>query len=86
MAKLTASEASWFAADMCLQTHGGFGFVVDAEIGQFDDLFVGDKLFAGFADREGIKHAMVAPAMLATILLSRAWSAVGSRALAANAP
>jgi hypothetical protein len=29
-----------------------------------DDLFVGDKLFAGFADREGIKHAMVAPAML----------------------
>jgi alkylation response protein AidB-like acyl-CoA dehydrogenase len=26
MAKLTASEASWFAADMCLQTHGGFGF------------------------------------------------------------
>jgi alkylation response protein AidB-like acyl-CoA dehydrogenase len=26
MAKLTASEASWFAADMALQTHGGFGF------------------------------------------------------------
>jgi alkylation response protein AidB-like acyl-CoA dehydrogenase len=26
MAKLSASEASWFAADMCLQTHGGFGF------------------------------------------------------------
>ena len=25
MAKLTASEASWFAADMALQTHGGFG-------------------------------------------------------------
>ena len=26
MAKLTASEASWYAADMALQTHGGFGF------------------------------------------------------------
>ena len=26
MAKLLASEASWFAADMCVQTHGGFGF------------------------------------------------------------
>ena len=26
MAKLLASEASWAAADMCLQTHGGFGF------------------------------------------------------------
>jgi hypothetical protein len=29
-----------------------------------DDLFIGDKLFAGFADREGIKHAMLAPALL----------------------
>jgi hypothetical protein len=29
-----------------------------------EDLFIGDKLFAGFADREGIKHAMLAPAML----------------------
>jgi len=26
MAKLLASEASWAAADTCLQTHGGFGF------------------------------------------------------------
>ncbi len=26
MAKLLASEASWAAADACLQTHGGFGF------------------------------------------------------------
>ena len=26
MAKMLASEASWAAADMCLQTHGGFGF------------------------------------------------------------
>ena len=26
MAKLLASEASWFAADMAVQTHGGFGF------------------------------------------------------------
>ena len=26
MAKLLAGDASWFAADMCLQTHGGFGF------------------------------------------------------------
>lgn len=26
MGKMLASEASWFAADTCLQTHGGFGF------------------------------------------------------------
>ncbi|MDP3781789.1 MAG: acyl-CoA dehydrogenase family protein, partial [Sphingopyxis sp.] len=26
MAKMLASEASWYAADMCVQTHGGFGF------------------------------------------------------------
>ncbi|MBI2977402.1 MAG: acyl-CoA/acyl-ACP dehydrogenase, partial [Rhodospirillales bacterium] len=26
MAKLLAADASWAAADMCLQTHGGFGF------------------------------------------------------------
>ena len=32
MAKLTASEASWFAADMCLQTHGGFGFAEEFDI------------------------------------------------------
>ena len=32
MAKLLASEASWQAADMCLQTHGGFGFAVDYDI------------------------------------------------------
>jgi alkylation response protein AidB-like acyl-CoA dehydrogenase len=32
MAKLTASEASWFAADMCVQTHGGFGFAEDFDI------------------------------------------------------
>jgi len=29
-----------------------------------DDLFIGDKLFAGFAEREGIKHAMLAPALM----------------------
>jgi len=32
MAKMLASEASWFAADMCLQTHGGFGFAEDYDI------------------------------------------------------
>jgi len=32
MAKLLASEASWFAADMCLQTHGGFGFAEEFDI------------------------------------------------------
>ncbi len=32
MAKLTASEASWFAADMALQTHGGFGFAEGYDI------------------------------------------------------
>jgi len=30
--KMTASEASWFAADMCLQTHGGFGFARNNDI------------------------------------------------------
>ncbi len=32
MAKLVASEASWYAADMCLQTHGGFGFAEEYDI------------------------------------------------------
>ncbi len=32
MSKLLASEASWFAADMCLQTHGGFGFAEEFDI------------------------------------------------------
>ena len=32
MAKLLASEASWRAADMCLQTHGGFGFAEEFDI------------------------------------------------------
>jgi alkylation response protein AidB-like acyl-CoA dehydrogenase len=32
MAKMLASEASWAAADTCLQTHGGFGFAEDFDI------------------------------------------------------
>jgi alkylation response protein AidB-like acyl-CoA dehydrogenase len=32
MAKLSASEASWAAADMCLQTHGGFGFAAEYDV------------------------------------------------------
>jgi acyl-CoA dehydrogenase len=32
MAKMLASEASWFAADMCVQTHGGFGFAEEYDI------------------------------------------------------
>jgi alkylation response protein AidB-like acyl-CoA dehydrogenase len=32
MAKMTASEASWYAADMCVQTHGGFGFAEEYDI------------------------------------------------------
>jgi acyl-CoA dehydrogenase len=31
-AKLLASEASWMAANACLDTHGGFGFAVDYDI------------------------------------------------------
>jgi acyl-CoA dehydrogenase len=32
IAKLLASEASWRAADMCVQTHGGFGFAEELDI------------------------------------------------------
>ena len=32
MAKLLASEASWKAGDVCLQTHGGFGFAKEYHI------------------------------------------------------
>ncbi|HEY7800761.1 MAG TPA: acyl-CoA dehydrogenase family protein [Hyphomonadaceae bacterium] len=32
MAKMVASEASWFAADVCIQTHGGFGFAEEYDI------------------------------------------------------
>ncbi len=32
MAKLLASEASWHAAEACLQTHGGFGFAEEYDV------------------------------------------------------
>ncbi len=32
MAKMLASEASWYAADQCVQTHGGFGFAEEYDI------------------------------------------------------
>ncbi len=32
MAKLLAAEASWEAANMCLQTHGGFGFSEEYDV------------------------------------------------------
>jgi len=32
IAKLLAADASWKAADMCLQTHGGFGFAEEYDI------------------------------------------------------
>jgi len=31
-AKLLAADASWAAADMCLQTHGGFGFAEEYDV------------------------------------------------------
>ena len=32
MAKLLAADASWEAANVCLQTHGGFGFAADYDV------------------------------------------------------
>ncbi len=32
MAKMLASEASWAAADVCIQTHGGFGFTQEYDV------------------------------------------------------
>jgi acyl-CoA dehydrogenase len=32
MAKLLAADASWAAANVCLQTHGGYGFAVDYDV------------------------------------------------------
>ncbi|MGE0119683.1 MAG: acyl-CoA dehydrogenase family protein [Dongiaceae bacterium] len=32
MAKLLSADASWQAADMCLQTHGGFGFAAEYDV------------------------------------------------------
>ncbi|MCR9213864.1 MAG: acyl-CoA/acyl-ACP dehydrogenase [Proteobacteria bacterium] len=32
MSKMLASEASWAAAEMCLQTHGGFGFAEEYDV------------------------------------------------------
>jgi alkylation response protein AidB-like acyl-CoA dehydrogenase len=32
VAKLLASEAAWQAADMCVQTHGGFGFAEEFDV------------------------------------------------------
>ncbi len=32
MSKMLAADASWAAADMCLQTHGGYGFTVEYDV------------------------------------------------------
>jgi len=32
MAKLLASEAAWQAANVCLDTHGGFGFAAEYDV------------------------------------------------------
>ena len=32
MAKLLAADASWEAANVCLQTHGGYGFAVEYDV------------------------------------------------------
>jgi acyl-CoA dehydrogenase len=32
MAKLLAADASWNAANVCLQTHGGFGFAAEYDV------------------------------------------------------
>ena len=32
MAKLLASEAAWEAANVCLDTHGGYGFARDYDV------------------------------------------------------
>ena len=32
MSKLLAAEASWQAANVCLDTHGGFGFAAEYDI------------------------------------------------------
>ena len=32
MAKYLAAKASWQAADVCLQVHGGYGFAADYDI------------------------------------------------------
>lgn len=34
MAKMLAADASWAAAEACVQTHGGFGFAEEYEIGR----------------------------------------------------
>ncbi len=32
MAKLLASEASWEAANVCMNTHGGYGFAAEYDV------------------------------------------------------
>ena len=32
MAKLLASEASWAAANVCMNTHGGYGFATEYDV------------------------------------------------------
>ena len=32
MAKMLAADASWEAANACLQTHGGFGFAAEYDV------------------------------------------------------
>ena len=32
MAKMLAADASWEAADVCVQTHGGYGFAKEFDV------------------------------------------------------
>ena len=47
MAKLLASEASWEAANACLNTHGGFGFAEEYDV---ERKFRENRLYIARAD------------------------------------
>ena len=59
MAKLLACEASWLAANACLDTHGGFGFAEEYDV---ERKFRETRLYTGRAGLEQPRARLPRPA------------------------
>ena len=67
MAKMLAADASWAAADMCVQTHGGFGFAAGVR-----------RSSARFFETRLYSVAPISTNLILSFLLDTSWVAKGS--------
>lgn len=61
MAKLLAADASWKAGDVCVQTHGGYGFATEFDI---ERKFRETRLYRVAPISTNLIHAFVAEKVL----------------------